>query len=117
MFGENRSFSGVDSVNISDGKLGSRRITTDTGDVKVSAVVASIIAMMTDNAKEQLAKILELDKNKLSQYLVGLALGFDPVFLGTLSIKLEEGKDPFVAGDEVHGDDVVPLVVVCARLC
>jgi hypothetical protein len=99
MFGENRSFSGVDSVNIGDGKLGSRRITTDTGDVKVSAVVASIIAMMTDNAKEQLAKILGLDKNKLSQYLVGLALGFDPVFLGTLSIKLEEGKDPFVVAE------------------
>lgn len=99
MFGENRSFSGVDTVNIGDGKLSSRRITTDTGDVKVSAVVASIIAMMTDNAKEQLAKILELNKNRLSEYLVGLALGFDPVFLGTLSLKLEEGKDPFIVNE------------------
>jgi len=81
MFGKKRGFKGNDVTNIYTPAFHTIGLTDEKGKIRTSALVSTLINMMTDNAKEQLAKELELDKNNLSDLLVGIGLGIDLKFL------------------------------------
>lgn len=81
MFGKNRGFTGNDTTNIYTPAFYTKGLTDEKGRIRTSALVSTLINMMTDNAKEQLAKVLKLDKNRLSDLLVGIGLGVDLKYL------------------------------------
>lgn len=86
MFGKKRGFKGNDTTNIYTTAFHTARLTDEKGKIRTSALVATLINMMTDNAKEQLAKEINLDKNNLSDLLVGIGLGIDLKFLMVKSL-------------------------------
>jgi exodeoxyribonuclease-5 len=75
-YNKNRAF-GVSEVDLADTKLDSKGLTTN-GKMRLPALIAVLLNAMTDNAKEQLAYDLSLDKKNLATYLYGISIGIDP---------------------------------------
>lgn len=108
MFGKKRGFIGNDTTNIYTPAFYTIGLTDEKGRIKTSALVSTLINMMTDNAKEQLAKVLKLDKNRLSDLLVGIALGIDLKYLLVKSVydkTFTELADEATEADELALED------------
>jgi len=73
---KNLSFSENTTIDLGTTELDSKGLTKN-GEIRKTALIATLINMMTDNAKEQLAKYLNLDKNNLSGFLIGIGTGLD----------------------------------------
>jgi hypothetical protein len=86
LFNTKEDFFSKAEINLGDTSLDSTGLTKN-GNIRVTALIATIIAMMTDNAKEQLAAKLNLSKRNLSSYMYGIGLGISPIDMTVINSK------------------------------